>query len=264
MFRKTTLSLILAWCFHCTSANAHHQYCAIPYHEEFGSGQLDACWHTESYVGSLRQSPRLRANPPGRITVTNRYQPITPTAEPYHLILDDPRASISIIGRRGSSNAALLYLDLSGQQYLKLEFKAKLYSNDDLRQPARIYLSDDAGQTFRSVHVLPVVGPFHKTHGKYIRYRLNLDQLAAGANLTFNNRFVVGFEHVSDDRIPADGMTIDYVNVDYHLFPIPTTPESAPSIPTKTIACPVWQPNCEIPVPPTPPCTAGPDCPHWR
>jgi hypothetical protein len=89
-----------------------------------------------------------------------------------------------------ATNEALLFLDLTGQTEIEMEFYWKEFGDEN--DTDGLLLSDDNGATYTRITYLNGGNYTNNTWKKIV---LDLDDLAAEYGLTFNDKFVVRFLH---------------------------------------------------------------------
>lgn len=259
---KSTLSLLafLALLLPAADGLAQCTPAAVPYFDNFGNGSLGAAWRTSSTHSPLTQYWTLRAVPPGRIHVTDQFNPITPAARPFLLAMDDALAG-PFVRYRDVYNAALLCVEMGGATGMFLHFHGAIYSAEDARRPLSVYLSDDDGASFvlmdRYDGDLCPNGFFCPVDR--VQKWVNLDWAARDAGLALTDRWIIAFEHATDGALPNDGVTIDSVAVSTDGGPVfePYVPEDPRENHDRTVIdCPSWHPACK-----PEPCN-GLDCPY--
>jgi len=263
MTKSILFSLLMLVLLHpATEGFAQCTAAAVPYYENFGGGVLDASWRTESTHGPLTQPYRLIARPPGRIQVTDLYNPFTPAARPFQLAMDDPLADPFIRRFGDVYNAALLCAEMGGATGMYLHFHGYIYSAKDARKPLSVYLSDNNGASFtlmdRYDGDLCPSGFFCPVNR--VQTWESLDWAARDAGLALTDDWVIGFEHATDGALTDDGVTIDSVAISRDPGPVfePIDLGDPREDHDRTlIDCPAWHPACQ-PMP-----CDGIDCPYF-
>jgi hypothetical protein len=174
---------------------------SFPFYDGFESGGLGDTWMT-TFTNE------------GRVQVDSSY----PYAGAYSLLLDDWEGD-SIY----SFAAAILSVDLSGQDDVKLDFWWREFS-DEYDTADGLYISDDEGD-----HWVKILD-FDIDSDDWQHPVLDLDDAAADAGMAFNNHFQIKFQFYDQNSIPTDGYAIDEVRL---LAPPPDTPTPT-STPTET------------------------------
>ena len=256
MNKFSTIMVLVLLCFGSKTFAQH--FCTIPYDRNIGGGKLDACWKTEPISKPKLRSHRYRStSSEGVQTSAQHSRELAKNAN--FLMMGEPWAKTTVFLRSQLNNVKFLHLNFAGKRRIRLQFSAKTNSQDTYRQPATVYFSDDGGQRFVGVKLLPIVNPFSSHQSNYAKYRLNLDQMAVVADLRFNDQWVIGFEHVRGSQYsPPEDVTISHVAVETPLFPIPAYPAETLDITKRTITnCPFWRAECAR----STPCDAN-HCPY--
>ncbi len=159
-------------------------YASFPYYTSFETGFFENEWVTST------------SNSNGRVQVTTGNNPRNGN---YHMTLD-----VSVTGTLTESRADL-YIDLSGQTQVEMEFYMIEYGEED-HGIEGIYFSDDGGNNFTYVYQ---IDPGDYFANDYNRIVLDLDALAAANALSLNSTFVIRFLQYDDFSIANDGMGFD-------------------------------------------------------
>jgi PKD repeat protein len=162
-------------------------HATLPYTTGFEGGALDQYWTSTS-------------NNTGRLQVTTAN---TPHGGSYHLTMD-----CSSNGTY-STNQAWLYLDLSGQSQVDLNFWWKDFS-DETHSTDGVYLSNNDGVSF--VKVLDLNGASY-TNNVWREWDVDIDEVAAANGLTLNSTFVIKFQQYDNYQMTTDGMAFDDISV---------------------------------------------------
>ncbi|MDN5204703.1 T9SS type A sorting domain-containing protein [Fulvivirgaceae bacterium BMA10] len=164
-------------------------YASFPYSFDFETGSLGTEWCTKTTSSTSTE-----------VTTTNN-----PNAGSYHLVMQAATDDLY------AQNEAELYIDLSGQTQVELEFYYKDF-DDETDTEDGIFLSDDGGSTFTKV--------FDFNGGSYAGNQYNqvildIDQLATSNSLTLNGTFVVKFQQYDNFTIEngSDGVGIDDITL---------------------------------------------------
>ena len=108
-----------------------------------------------------------------------------------------------------STNSADLHLNLKGIiTDIILDFSLKTFNNE-VNPEDGIYFSNDGGLTFVKVH------EFQGTTNVYKETSLNISELAEAAALSFNEKFVIRFQHKDVESIPNGGIAVDDIKILY-------------------------------------------------
>ena len=143
----------------------------------------------------------------GRIRVTNNNGP----QGGYHVTMDSSRDGSD------SGNELTLVIDLEGQQFVRLAFDWKDFSDETNSLPASwvgsalgdgVAISAD-GITWHKIFDLFDPGRAET----YQSVVLDLDQAAAAAGIAYTNVFRIRFQQYDNNPIPSDGIAIDNVAV---------------------------------------------------
>jgi len=161
-------------------------YVSPPYSTGFESGILDEYWSTQS------------SNSYGRIQVTNSNSPHTGN---YHLTMDVNTSN------NFCTNEAWLHVDLSGINNVDFEFWWKEFS-DETHSEDGIYFSDDGGASFTKV--LDLNGTVNEI---WIKFNLDVDQLASTNGLSLNSTFVIKFQQYDNYKLTSDGFAFDDISI---------------------------------------------------
>ncbi len=163
----------------------NNKYATLPYTTGFESGDTDEYWTT-------RSSDAL-----GRIQVTTAN---TPNNGTYHMTMDVNAAGTY------NTNEAWLYLDLSGETQVDLDFFWKEFG-DETDAADGVFFSDDGGTTFTKVFDLSGNG------GTWEQETLDVDALATANALSLTGTFVVKFQQYDNFAIADDGFAFDDIAV---------------------------------------------------
>ncbi|WP_221412586.1 hypothetical protein, partial [Fulvivirga lutimaris] len=161
---------------------------SFPYLEDFESGTLGSEWC-------------VPFNSFSSVAVSSLNEPNNGS---YHLTME------TVPARNIGTNEALLFLDLSGQTNLEMEFYWKEFGDEN--DIDGIFLSDDGGSTFTRITFLNGENYTNNTWKKII---IDLDEIAAENALSFTNQFVVRFLHRDNffidlaDLSTSDGFAFD-------------------------------------------------------
>lgn len=143
----------------------------------------------------------------GRIRVTSNNGPIGT----YHVTMDSSRDGTD------SSNELTLIIDLQGQQFVRLAFDWKDFSDEPHPLPASwvgsaqgdgVAISAD-GITWHKIFDLFDPG----RADTYQSVVLDLDQAAAAAGIAYTNVFRIRFQQFDNNGIPSDGIALDNIAV---------------------------------------------------
>ncbi len=166
-----------------------HGFASVPYSTSFEDGKIDS----KFWVVSAE-------NNAGRVNVTDSFEPKTGT---YHLTFDSNESGAS------STNSADLHVNLDSiTTDIILSFSFKLFG-DEVNTEDGIYFSNDAGTTFSKVY------DFQGTTNTYVDTAININELAANTDLTFNKNFVIRFQRKDADTLAQAGMAIDDIKILY-------------------------------------------------
>ncbi len=165
--------------------NHDNKYATLPYLTGFETGDTDEYWIT-------RSSDAL-----GRVQVTTANTPNTGT---YHMTMDVNAAGTF------NTNEAWLFLDLSGETQVDLEFFWKEFGDEEHADDG-IYFSDDGGTTFTKVFDL------FGNAGGWEQENLDVDALATANSLSLTSTFVVKFQQYDNYAIANDGFAFDDILV---------------------------------------------------
>lgn len=172
------------WSFTTNDGSSSGEYATIPYSTGFESGSVDSYWVLETQ------------NSYGRLQVTSSNSP----RGNYHLTSD-----VSSNGNF-STNAALLKLNLAGNDQVELTFFWKEF-NDENNTEDGVYFSDNGGASFKKVYSL--------TNGSssYQEINIDVDAEAAANGLSLSDKFVVKFQQRDNYQISTDGFAFDDISV---------------------------------------------------
>ncbi|MEM9389579.1 MAG: T9SS type A sorting domain-containing protein [Bacteroidota bacterium] len=174
------------------SASLAQTYATLPYANGFESGALDDSWRT------------FTNNAAGRIQVTTLNGPLTGS---NHLTIDVDGSDVI-----GVQNEAWLYLDLSGESDVTLEFDWKEFDDEENLALEGVFFSDDNGTTFEQVAFFLGDDYVDETWTHAI---LDVDALAAANTLTLTSTFIIKFQQYESNSfaIPTDGFAFDNILV---------------------------------------------------
>ncbi len=179
---------------------------SFPFSDDFESSNLGSGWTT--YITEE-----------GRVRVAGGY----PYQGTYSLLLDD-----SVSGSSYSTSAAILTLNLSGQNEVELEFWWREFSDENHVEDG-VFISADSGGTWYRVL------SFNGGTSTYQRALIELDVVAATNGIALNDHFQIKFQFRDNYSIATDGYSIDNVNVQVGTIPTNTPTPSQTLIPTQTL-----------------------------
>ena len=168
-------------------------YASFPYSTSFEQGYFEREWTASS------------SNSFGRLQVTSANAPRTGN---YHATMDVNT------GDNFATNYADLYIDLSGETDVILDFYLKEFGDEDQNVDG-IYLSDDGGANFTYVYEINGEAIVNNTWNNIV---LDIDNLATSNGLTLNSTFVIRFLQYDNYGITNDGFAIDDVRLKSTVF----------------------------------------------
>ena len=188
---------------------------SFPFSDDFESGGLGSGWTT--YITEE-----------GRVRVAGGY----PYQGTYSLLLDD-----SVSGSSYSTSAAILTLNLSGQNQVEMEFWWREFSDENHIEDG-VFISADSGGTWYRVL------SFNGGTSTYQRALIDLDAAVVSNGIALNDHFQIKLQFRDNYSIATDGYSIDNVNVRVGTIPTITPTPSQTLIPTQTFTpAPTHTPN---------------------
>jgi hypothetical protein len=163
-------------------------YTTIPYTTGFETGSFDEYW-------------LLAAQPLGRIQISGSN---SPKEGSYHLVMD--RDSGAGTGTT-AINEARLHLNLTGKEFVFLEFWWKEF-NDDTDEEDGVFLSVDGGTTF-----VRLVQLKNGVQDAWNRSQIDLVRAATAAGLELGATCVVKFQNKANAQLTNDGLAFDAISV---------------------------------------------------
>lgn len=155
-----------------------------PFYDGFETGALGASWVADTTRN-------------GRVRVSDLY----PYTGSYSLLLDGSA------DQANSLAMATLALDLSTQDQVELDFWWREFNDEDDPEDG-VFLSDDGGASWH------LALSFNGSHDEtWHQATIDLDDAAAAAGLSLNDRFQIRFQFYDDAQIDSDGYGIDEVRI---------------------------------------------------
>jgi Secretion system C-terminal sorting domain len=180
------------------------RYATLPFEDDFERPNFDAAWAWSFADKTVATGVSNFSRPSNIVTLASGVGRQSNRAVLMGKRCDDGEAT----------NALDLHLNLNGMTQVEMTFW--IFDNDDESQPSDgIYFSNDGGESFKKVlDLLPAT--WCNQYGSFPP--LDIDELAAKANLPFTDRFVIRFQQHDDgdffnSGVAADGFYLDDVEV---------------------------------------------------
>jgi PKD repeat protein len=157
------------------------------YSTNFEKGTVDSNWSFQ------------RSTSNGNILVNALY---APHSGYYHLTMDTLNFGYNV-------NSAMLNLNLEGETDVELAFWLKEF-NDETHPDDGVYFSNNGGASFVKAYDF-----MHSDYldSRWVKYYLDVDELARQNGITLTSNFVVKFQQGDDYMITTDGIALDDVTV---------------------------------------------------